>query len=65
MDSEFRVFQAGFDVTPAGTPLPCPRRMAAQSLAPVAPGRLLLNLLAALLPVPARRVPAVIKRRRA
>jgi hypothetical protein len=38
--------------------------MVPQSLAPITPSRFLLDLLAALAPVPVRRVPAVIKRRR-
>jgi hypothetical protein len=38
--------------------------MVPQTLAPVSPSRLLLNLIAALLPMPAQRVPALIKRRR-
>jgi len=38
--------------------------MVPQSLAPLKPGRLLISLLAALVPAPVQRVPAVIKRRR-
>ncbi len=67
MDSESRAFEAGFDANAAfaGTPLPCPRPMAPQALAPVTPGRLLRALFAALPSVPLRLAPARIKRRRA
>ena len=64
MDSQSRAFEAGLDTVPLSTPLPCPRRMVPQNLAPVTPGRLLLKLLLALTPAPQARVPAVIKRRR-
>ena len=62
MDSQSRAFEA--EAAPLSTPLPCPRRMVPQNLAPVTPGRLLLKLLLALTPAPLERVPAVIKRRR-
>lgn len=66
MDSQSRAFEADFGAAPrlAATPLPCPRRMAPQSLAPASPARILLRLMAMLLPVQPRRVPALIKRRR-
>ena len=67
MDSESRAFELPLEsslLPHAGTPLPCPRPMRPQSLAPVAPARLLLSLITALLPSPAR-APALIKRRRA
>ena len=64
MDSQSRAFEAGLDAVPLSTPLPCPRRMVPQNLAPVTPGHLLMKLLLALAPLPLQRVPAVIKRRR-
>lgn len=64
MDSQSRAFEAGLDVLPLNTPLPCPRRMVPQNLAPVTPGHLLLKLLQLLAPVPLERAVVGVKRRR-
>ena len=67
MDSEARAFETPLVASPAriGTPLPCPRPMVPQNLAPMTPIVLFQSLFAALLPVPVQRQPALIDRRRA
>jgi hypothetical protein len=67
MDSEARAFETPLVASPAriGTPLPCRRPMVPQNLTPMSPLAMFQSLFAALLPVPVRRQPALIDRRRA
>jgi hypothetical protein len=64
MDSQSRAFEvpSGLD---AGTPLRCPRPMAAQSIVVWTPARILGALFAALVLAPIQLAPAMITRRRA
>lgn len=66
MDFQSREFEAGLDAdaAPVGTPLPCPRAMVPQCLAPWTLPGLAAALVMALLPAPLQRAPALIKRRR-
>jgi hypothetical protein len=67
MNSEARAFEIPLVASPdcVGTPLPCRRPMVPQDLSPMTPLAMLQSLFAALLPVPVRRQPALIDRRRA
>jgi hypothetical protein len=68
MDSEARAFETPLVASPdpVGTPLPCPRPMVPQNLAPMTPLAMIQSLFSALLPAsPVQRQPALIDRRRA
>jgi len=66
MDSQSRAFEVPFvSGLDAGTPLRCPRPMAAQSIVAWTPARILGALFAALVLAPVQLAPAMITRRRA
>jgi hypothetical protein len=66
MDSQSRAFEVPFvSGLDAGTPLRCPRPMAAQSIVAWTPARILGALFAALVSAPVQLAPAMIIRRRA
>jgi hypothetical protein len=64
MDSQSRAFEVP-PALDAGTPLRCPRPMAAQPILVWTPARIVGALFAALILAPAQLAPAVITRRRA
>jgi hypothetical protein len=66
MDSQSRAFEVPFaSGLDAGTPLRCPRPMAAQAILVWTPARIAGALFAALVLAPAQLAPAMITRRRA
>jgi hypothetical protein len=64
MDSQSRAFEVP-PAPDAGTPLRCPRPMAAQPILVWTPARIVGALFAALVLAPVQLAPAVITRRRA
>ena len=65
MDFQSRAFEAPVEEHVSGTPLRCPRPMAAQSLVPWTAGRALAVLIMTLVTMPAQLAPVVLNRRRA
>jgi len=63
MDSQSRAFEAPVEEHASGTPLRCPRPMAAQPLVPWTAGRIIAALVLALVAMPAQLAPVVNRRR--